>query len=230
MCDGRFSRVYQYHLRLLFHFTDKKPINLAFFLLKSMDMMETKVKLQKHNHISSIFHFFPIKILVKFGVDKKNIYWFKFLSRIGILPQTKSSSVKNCEEEQEVHETNEKFAHIVKETNFVEGKDEKSNNMSVGKLGKRGKKQISKGKEEMGERKVQVESSKTTKFQVKVEEIVKNEEFVMRPRTRSRANKSVEGVISQTVVEIWEDKQEEEQEDKKRKKLEKYESIQFEQE
>lgn len=54
----------------------------------------------------------------------------------------------------------------------------------------------------MRERKVQMASSQTTKFQVKVEEIVKNEEFVMRSRTRSRAKKCVEGVVPQTVVEI----------------------------
>jgi len=31
-CQGRFDRVYPYHIRLLMHFTGKKPLNLPFFL------------------------------------------------------------------------------------------------------------------------------------------------------------------------------------------------------
>jgi hypothetical protein len=31
-CEGRFDRVYPYHIRLLMHFTGKKPLNLPFFL------------------------------------------------------------------------------------------------------------------------------------------------------------------------------------------------------
>lgn len=37
--------------------------------------VEKEVQLQKDNHMSSIFHFSLIKILVKFAIDKKNIYW-----------------------------------------------------------------------------------------------------------------------------------------------------------
>lgn len=70
--------------------------------------------------MSSLFHFSLIKILVKFAVDKKNIYWSDFLSRIGLLPQTKYSSVKVCEEEQEVYETREnKVTQTMKETKLI---------------------------------------------------------------------------------------------------------------
>lgn len=68
-------------------------------------------------------------------------------------------------------------------------------------------------------------SSQTTKFQVKVEETFKNDEFMMRPTTRSRAKKSVEGVVPQTIVQILEDKQEEEQEYRKEEKVEQDELI-----
>lgn len=70
-CEGRFSRAYQYHLRILLHFTDKKP--LSYFLLKSLERMATKVQPQRDNHMSSRFHFSLIKILVKFAVEKKKL-------------------------------------------------------------------------------------------------------------------------------------------------------------
>jgi len=31
-CEGRFDRVYQYHVRLLMHFTGKNPLNFPFDL------------------------------------------------------------------------------------------------------------------------------------------------------------------------------------------------------
>jgi len=63
--EGRFSRIYQYHLRLLWHFTEKNPMNLPYLFLKSMERMGTKVKIQKDSHASNLFHFSLFKILVK---------------------------------------------------------------------------------------------------------------------------------------------------------------------
>jgi len=87
-CEGRFNSIYQYHIRLLWHFIENKPMNLPFFLFKSLERMETKVQMQKNNHMSSLFHFPLIKILVKFAVDRRKIYWSDFLSSIGLQPQT----------------------------------------------------------------------------------------------------------------------------------------------
>jgi len=75
--------------------------------------------------MSSLFHFSLIKILVKFAVDKKKVYWFDFLYSLDLLPQIESSPVKACEEKQEAHETHEIcFNQTMKETNEVEENDD----------------------------------------------------------------------------------------------------------
>jgi hypothetical protein len=43
-CEGRFDRVYQYHIRLLMHFTGKNPLNLPFYLYRSLGKMADKVQ------------------------------------------------------------------------------------------------------------------------------------------------------------------------------------------
>jgi hypothetical protein len=38
-CEGIFDRVYQYHIMLLMHFTGKNPLNLHFYLYRSLGKM-----------------------------------------------------------------------------------------------------------------------------------------------------------------------------------------------
>jgi len=55
-CEGRFTRVYQYHIRLLVHFIGKKPLNLPYYLFRSLEKMEDRVQGEiKENLASSIF-------------------------------------------------------------------------------------------------------------------------------------------------------------------------------
>jgi hypothetical protein len=42
-CEERFNRVYPYHLRLLMHFIGKNPLNLLFFLCRSLGKMVDNV-------------------------------------------------------------------------------------------------------------------------------------------------------------------------------------------
>ncbi len=42
-CEGRFSRLYQYHIRLLMHFTTVKPLNLPHNLYRNLVKMTKKV-------------------------------------------------------------------------------------------------------------------------------------------------------------------------------------------
>lgn len=81
-CEGRFSKIYKYHLRLIWKFTESKPMNLPYFVLKSLERMATKVKIQKDNHASSLFHFSLIKILVKHVVERKKMLWSNFIASI----------------------------------------------------------------------------------------------------------------------------------------------------
>jgi len=38
-CESIFDRVYQYHIRILMHFTGKKPLNFPFYLYKILGKM-----------------------------------------------------------------------------------------------------------------------------------------------------------------------------------------------
>jgi hypothetical protein len=42
-CEGRFDRVYPYHINMLMQFIGKKPLNLPFFLHRSSKRMADKV-------------------------------------------------------------------------------------------------------------------------------------------------------------------------------------------
>jgi hypothetical protein len=63
-CEGRFDRVYQYHVRLLMHFTGKSPLNLPFYLYRSLGKMADKVQARADQLKSSLFHFSLVKMLV----------------------------------------------------------------------------------------------------------------------------------------------------------------------
>jgi hypothetical protein len=43
-CEGRFDRMYPYHIRLLMHFTGENPLNLPFLLCQSLGKMEDNVQ------------------------------------------------------------------------------------------------------------------------------------------------------------------------------------------
>jgi hypothetical protein len=62
--EGRFDRVYPYHIRLLMHFTGKNPLNLPFFLCRSLGKMEDSVQAKADHSGNNLFHFSLIKMLV----------------------------------------------------------------------------------------------------------------------------------------------------------------------
>jgi hypothetical protein len=43
-CEWRFNMVYQYHIRLLLHFTRKESMNLPFYLFRTIDKMSDRVQ------------------------------------------------------------------------------------------------------------------------------------------------------------------------------------------
>jgi hypothetical protein len=63
-CGGRFTRVYQYHIRLLMHFTGRKPLNLPYYLYRSLGKMDGRVQVSKYQVEPNLFHFSLIKFLV----------------------------------------------------------------------------------------------------------------------------------------------------------------------
>jgi hypothetical protein len=44
-CEGRFNMIYQYHIRLLFHFIGKYLMNLPFYLFRSIKKIVDKSRL-----------------------------------------------------------------------------------------------------------------------------------------------------------------------------------------
>ena len=79
-CEGRFNMVYQYHIRMLLHFTRKEAMNLPFYLFRSIGKMSDKVQAKSKQVDTSVIHSGLIKLLVMEELRKTNIDWETFLT------------------------------------------------------------------------------------------------------------------------------------------------------
>jgi hypothetical protein len=97
-CEGRFNMIYQYHIRLLLHFTGKDLMNLPFYLFRSIGKMADRVQAKSKAVDTSVFHSGLIKMLVMEELKKKNIDWEKFIAsahlqlNVSPTPQSKVQS------------------------------------------------------------------------------------------------------------------------------------------
>jgi hypothetical protein len=120
-CEGRFNMVYQYHIRLLMHFTRKQFLNIPFYLLRSLGKMSDKVQSKTKMVENSVFHSKLIKMLVL--EELKMIYgdWDTFLTASGFqpdvvnTPQTKRRICTSAEKV--VHIESRKKRKVVQEDN-----------------------------------------------------------------------------------------------------------------
>jgi hypothetical protein len=78
-CEGRFNTLYQYHIRLLLHFTGKDEMNIPFYLLRSIGKMSDRVQSKSKAVDTSIFHSGLIRMLVSEELRKRNISWEQFI-------------------------------------------------------------------------------------------------------------------------------------------------------
>jgi hypothetical protein len=62
--EGRFSLVYIYHIRILMNLNGDYPLNLPYFLLKSLTKMSKRVQSLSTNAKNNLFHQVLIKTLV----------------------------------------------------------------------------------------------------------------------------------------------------------------------
>jgi hypothetical protein len=85
-CEGRFNMVYQYHIRLLLHFTGKESMNLPFYLFRSIGKMSDRVQAKSKQVDTSVFHSGLIKMLVLEELKKTNTDWEVFLAASGFQP------------------------------------------------------------------------------------------------------------------------------------------------
>ena len=74
-CEGRYGRTILYHFRLILHFTGKQPLNMPFYLLKSLTNMASKVQAKPQKASSSLFHQGLIKLIVLEELSTRNKTW-----------------------------------------------------------------------------------------------------------------------------------------------------------
>lgn len=80
-CEGRFSRLYIYHIRLLMHFTRVRMLNLHYFICLKIEKMTTLVQRKPpHQQYNNIYHFALIKIVVLHQLSLLNVSWEDFIS------------------------------------------------------------------------------------------------------------------------------------------------------
>jgi hypothetical protein len=72
-CEGRFNIIYQYHIKLLLHFTGKDLMNIPFYLFRSIGKMVDRVQAKSKEVDTSVFHSGLIKMLVIEDLKKKRI-------------------------------------------------------------------------------------------------------------------------------------------------------------
>jgi hypothetical protein len=65
--------IYQYHIRLLLHFTGKDLMNLPFYLFRSIGKIANKVQAKSKAVDTSVFHLVLIKMLVMEDFNKRNM-------------------------------------------------------------------------------------------------------------------------------------------------------------
>ena len=80
-CEGRFSRLYSYHIILLMHFTRAKLLHFPYFLYRSIDNMSYIVqKRPPSQQIQSLFHHSLINMVVLHQSEQQGIPWEVFIT------------------------------------------------------------------------------------------------------------------------------------------------------
>lgn len=81
-CEGRFSRVYSYHIRLLMHFTRVRMMKILVFLCQNIErmvpLMQRKSPAQQYR---SLYHYGLIQLVVIHQLVQHDIPWEEFISR-----------------------------------------------------------------------------------------------------------------------------------------------------
>ena len=78
-CEGRYSIVYMYHIKILLHLKGQCTISLPYFILQSLTKISKTIQKQKGNEDRRLYHFGLIKILIEFELQKRGITWEGFL-------------------------------------------------------------------------------------------------------------------------------------------------------
>ena len=80
-CEGRFSCLYAYHIRLLMHFTRVRMMNIPYFMCQNIERITTLVQNKTlEQQYNSIYHYALIKIVVVHQLGLQGISWEDFIS------------------------------------------------------------------------------------------------------------------------------------------------------
>ena len=80
-CEGRFSRVYSYHIILLMHFFKSKLLHMPYYLCKSIEKISSIMKKRPPaQQMSSLFHNSLIKVIVSYQLEQQGIPWEVFVT------------------------------------------------------------------------------------------------------------------------------------------------------
>ena len=72
-CEGRFSLIFLYHIKLLMHLKGEKPLNIPYYFLNILTKMAKSIQRQTKNVERSLYHHGLIKLVVKHEISKKGI-------------------------------------------------------------------------------------------------------------------------------------------------------------
>jgi hypothetical protein len=78
-CEGRYNRVMIYHFKLMNHFTGRNPLNLPYFLHRSLSKMAHQVKAKPNKVAGRLSHHGLIKLLVCELLQRRGKEWNYFL-------------------------------------------------------------------------------------------------------------------------------------------------------
>jgi hypothetical protein len=78
-CEGRYNRVMIYHFKLMNHFTGRSPLNLPYYLHKSLTKMAHQVKAKPSKVAGRLSHHGLIKLLICELLQRRNKDWGHFL-------------------------------------------------------------------------------------------------------------------------------------------------------
>ena len=82
-CEGRFSSIHHYQLRFLAHILGDRPMDLPYFLYKSLLKMYLKLQKILNYSLHNLYHRGLIKILIVYHLRKKKTTWDKILREEG---------------------------------------------------------------------------------------------------------------------------------------------------
>jgi hypothetical protein len=78
-CEGRYNRVMIYHFKLMNHFTGRSPLNLPYYLHRSLTKMAHQVKAKPSKVAGRLSHHGLIKLLIYELLQRRNKDWGHFL-------------------------------------------------------------------------------------------------------------------------------------------------------